>query len=254
MHNEQIENLVDNPVLSLMKSHRSIRKFKDQPLDPGAIEAILAAAQAASTSSFLQAYSILQLSQGTTRERIATLSGDQTYVAQAPLFLVFLADLHRLRQMCELHGQPYSGGWTENLLIATVDAALAGQNALLAAESLGLGGVYIGGIRNHIAEVSELLALPQEVYPVFGLCLGYPDQDPQTKERLPRPLMVHQDTYQEADSEVLQAYDERIRAYYIERTKGKVSESWSEGVAAKLSKEMRPHMHDYLKSRGFMLR
>ena len=247
-------DLSDNLMLKLMKSHRSIRKFTSQDISEELITEMLTCAQSASTSSFLQAYSILLVSPGERRHRLAKLCGDQDYVAQAPVFMVFLADLHRLKKMCENHQQPYSGGWTENLLIATVDAALAAQNTLLAAEALGLGGVYIGGIRNAIGEVTALLQLPEEVYPVFGLCIGYPDQDPQTKERMPLDLLVHKDVYGEADSQVLAAYDERIRQYYLDRTKGKISESWSEGVAAKLSKEMRPHMKDYLVSRGFMHR
>ncbi len=240
--------------MALLKAHRSIRKFKSQEVSQAQLEEILYAATSASTSSFLQAYSILKVSKGPNREKLAALCGEQAYVSEAPVFLVFLADLHRLRQMCERHGQTYSGGWTENLLIATVDAALAGQNCLVAAESLGLGGVYIGGIRNNIDKVSQMLKLPLEVYPVFGLCLGYPDQDPEVKERMPLDLLVHTDVYKEGDDAILEAYDTRIREYYIKRTNGKVSESWSEGVAAKLSKEMRPHMHDFLKQQGFMLR
>lgn len=239
----------------LMKHHVSIRKFKDAPVPQEMLIEILEAAKAASTSSFLQAYSILVVSdKSPKRGTLAQLCGEQAYVQDAPVFLVFLADLHRLHLMCDLHGATYSGGWTENLLIATVDAALAGQNALLAAESMGLGGVYIGGIRNNIEAVCQLLDLPEEVYPVFGMCLGYPDQSPGTKERMPNDLLVHWDTYQAPDLESLKTYDEKIRDYYSNRTGGKVKTSWSEGVADRLSKEMRPHMKAFLEKRGFMLR
>lgn len=243
-----------NETIDLLLAHTSIRKFEEKDIELEKVEAILAAAKSASTSSFLQAYSILMVSQGQNRDLLANLCGDQDYVAKAPVFMVFLADLHRLHKMCDRHKQPYAGGWTETLLIGTVDAALAGQNALVAAESMGLGGVYIGGIRNRIAEVSELLKLPSEVYPVFGLCIGYPDQNPGVKERLPNELLVHQEVYQEGDEAILEAYDARIKDYYLARTRGKVNTSWSEGVAEKLSKEMRPHMHDYLSKRGLLLK
>lgn len=236
-------------LIEVMLKHRSIRKFKPKAVSKAHMELIFSAAQAASTSSFLQAYSIINISQGETRDTLMQLCGEQSYVSSAPVFLVFCADLHRLHLMSDLHEKPYEQGWTESMILATVDAALAGQNAMTAAEALGLGGVYIGGIRNNIEAVSKLLELPEEVFPVFGLCIGHPDQDPQIKERLPQPIVVHQDRYTRVDTHaaLLAAYDERIRAYYTERTKGKVKTSWSESVAEKFSNETRPQVGPFLK-------
>lgn len=129
------------------------------------------------------------------------------------------------------------------------------QNALLAAQSLGLGGVYIGGLRNHPAEVSELLGLPDRVIPLFGLCLGHPAQQPEQKPRLPRALVVHQERYQrELDRDLLAHYDQQIEAYYQARSSNNKLQTWSGQIRAILSKESRPFMLGFLQSRGFNLK
>lgn len=238
-----------NQTLELMLSHRSIRKFTDQLVDAHHLDSIIRAAQAASTSSFLQAYSIIDVKDQVVRTQLKKLCGDQEYVEKAPVFLVFCGDMHRIKTVCDA---TYESGWTEAFIIATVDAALAGQNAMLAAESLGLGGVYIGGIRNHPQEVSQRLKLPEEVYPLFGMCLGYPDQEPEIKQRLPKPIVYHVDYYSEMDEATLEAYDTKISDYYAKRTKGKIRDTWSESVNKKFSQEKREHMLKFLQDRGFI--
>ncbi len=239
-----------NEILKLLKAHQSIRKFKEEPIPKAFIDEIIEAAQMASTSSFLQAYSIISIGNMAVREEIARLSGDQKYITSAPTFFVFCADLHRLSLACEKHGIPYESGYTESFIIATVDAALAAENTIIAAESLGLGGVFIGGIRNNPSRISELLNLPDEVYPVFGMCLGFPDHSPGPKERLPRDIIFHEEVYTEADESVMDAYDERIRSYYIKRTHGKKKESWTESVSEKITHETRAHMKSFLESKA----
>ncbi len=142
-------------------------------------------------------------------------------------------------------------GYTEQLLIAAIDTGLMGQNALLAAQSLELGGVFIGGIRNNPDKVAELLNLPEHVIPLFGLCLGYPDQSPDSKPRLPLSLLVHEDSYQAMDEQTLAQYDSEVRDYYVKRSQGKLDQSWSEQIEKSLSKESRPFMLDFLQSKGF---
>ncbi|GAB6106768.1 oxygen-insensitive NADPH nitroreductase [Fusibacter bizertensis] len=238
-----------NQTLELMLSHRSIRKFTDQLVNERELDIIIRAAQAAATSSFLQAYSIIDVKNPEIRAKLRTFCGDQEYVEKSPIFLVFCGDTHRIKNVCD---SSYESGWTETFIIATVDAAIAGQNAMLAAESLGLGGVYIGGIRNHAQEVSDLLKLPEEVYPVFGMCLGYPAQDPEVKERLPKEIVYHVDHYTELDEATLEAYDTHISDYYIKRTKGKIKDTWSEAVSKKFKQEKREHMLKFLQDRGFI--
>ncbi|MGL5161602.1 MAG: oxygen-insensitive NADPH nitroreductase, partial [Plesiomonas shigelloides] len=167
------------PTIDLICSHRSIRQFTDRPISPEQLHAIIDSARAASSSSFLQLVSIIRITDPALRQQLVKLSGEQAYVAQAAEFLVFCADFNRNQQ---IYPQAQLG-FAEQLLTGSIDAALMGQNALLAAESLGMGGVFIGGLRNNIQAVTDLLHLPQHVLPLFGLCLGYPAQDPQQKPR-----------------------------------------------------------------------
>jgi len=146
-----------NDIIQLLQSHRSIRKFSNTPVTPEQLDAILGSAQMASTSSNMQAYSVISVTDMALRQQLAVLAGNQAYVSECPLFLVWCADLHRFAQAVHRHADTPVSGNAENFLVATVDAALAAQNAAVAAESLGLGVVYIGGIRNNPAEVSQLL-------------------------------------------------------------------------------------------------
>ena len=126
------------------------------------------------------------------------------------------------------------------------------QNLAIAAESAGLGICYIGGIRNDPAQMVNLLQLPKGVYPVFGLCLGYPDQDPEVKPRLPTSVVVKQEIYnEEGDKAAIAVYDEQVREYYRTRTGGGHGISWSEQVANFLSGKVRPHMKEFLAAQGF---
>lgn len=235
-----------NTLIELIGNHRSIRKFKEDPIEASDLRSILGAAQFASTSSYVQAYSVIQVKDPEKRKQLAHLCGDQKYVEAAPEFLVFCADLNRLHLASEMQGVQAHEGYVESFIIATVDAALYGQNVMLGAESMGLGGVYIGGIRNHPQSVCELLEIPANVYPVFGMCLGYPDQEPEQKPRLPLELIWKQETYVADDMELLKSYDLEVKAYYERRTKGKLTHSWTEQMAEKMEGELRPHMKDYL--------
>jgi nitroreductase len=242
-------------VIELLKSHRSIRKFTEQAIAPELFDELILAGQAAATSSFLQGSTIVRVVDKEKRRQIAELAGGQRYVESAAEFMVFCADLKRAGNYCEDYGNAFEGDFTEHFIIATVDVALMAQSLVTAAESVGLGICYIGGIRNNPALVSELLQLPQGVYPVFGLCLGYPDQNPETKPRLPVPVILKQEVYNEVgDKEAIAEYDERIREYYKTRTGGGHGISWSEQVADLLAEKSRPHMKAFLASQGFKFR
>lgn len=146
-------------------------------------------------------------------------------------------------------------GFTEQFLTASVDCALFAQNVLIGAESVGLGGCYIGAIRNEIAAVDNLLGLPDLVYPVFGMCLGYPAQDPEIKPRLPLAVVLKQERYDNTgDKDDIKGYDKRVSNYYKTRTGGTKDNTWSAQISDMLVKEARPHMLEYLKTKGFLLR
>lgn len=246
-----------NETISKMLEHRSIRKYSDRPVPRELIEQIVSAGQMASSSSNVQAYTVIAVTDADRKAKLAELCGNQAYVAECPVFLVWCADLSRLKRAAERHipSETTYEGTTENFIVATVDTALAAQNAAIAAESLGLGIVYIGGIRNHSEEVADLLGLPQLSYPVFGMCLGYPDQNPGLRPRLPLPAVLHWNRYDTAgQEEQVAAYDQIMSSYLRERTGGAKDTPWSELMAEKLAQPARLHMREFLEKRGFTLK
>ncbi|WP_127582353.1 oxygen-insensitive NADPH nitroreductase [Paenibacillus koleovorans] len=242
-------------LVDLLHAHRSIRKFKSTPVPDEVVAAILQSAQSASTSSNVQAYSVIRVTDPRIRAGIQAVTGNQQAVGECPLFLVWCADLHRNKLACEWNGASMVSEGMENFIIATVDTTLAGQNAAVAAEALGLGVVYIGGIRNDLREVTRLLQLPELVYPVFGMCIGYPDHDPGQKPRLSGTAVLHKNVYadDEAVKQGIQEYDERMHAYYLERTGGKRDTTWSNEMADKFKRKPRAYMKEYLEEQGFRL-
>ncbi|MGM9973891.1 MAG: oxygen-insensitive NADPH nitroreductase [Clostridiaceae bacterium] len=244
-----------NDTIKLLQSHRSIRRYTDKPIEEEMLREIIKSAQCASTSSFIQAYSIISVENKENRKKISELGGKQAYIMECPVFLVFCADLSRLKRACDSNGQEFDGGYTESFLVATVDTALAAQNAMVAAESLGLGGVYIGGIRNNPDKIADILKLPENCYPLVGMCLGYPADNSGKKERLPLEVVFKKDEYVPSqEEEKLSEYDERIKLYYNTRTGGQRQDTWSGQVAEKLQSNRRPHMKRFLEDRGFILK
>lgn len=236
----------ENDTIKLIESHRSIRKFTAEAIKPEVLEAILNSARAAATSSFQQVVSIIRITEQGKKVKLAELAGNQAYVATCAEFLVFCVDFYRNKQIMSEGDISY----IEQLMTACVDAGLMAQNALLAAQSLQLGGVYIGAMRNHPNAVINLLHLPEGVFPLFGLCLGYPDQNPALKPRLPLEMLVHENKYQPFSQEQLAQYDAQVKTYYEQRTQARKSLSWSEVVQEKLSQEARPFMLDCLHKQG----
>lgn len=238
------------PTIELLCAHRSIRHFTDRPVTQEQREAIINSARATSSSSFLQCSSIIRVTDAAMREQLVTLTGGQQHVAQAAEFWVFCADFHRNFEISP-EAKP---GLAEQLLLGVVDTALMAQNAFTAAESLGLGGVYIGGIRNNIEAVGELLQIPKHVLPLFGLCLGWPADDPGLKPRMPSTLLVHENHYQPLDKAALAQYDEEIADYYMTRGSNTRRDTWSDHIRRTLIKENRPFILDYLHKQGWATR
>jgi nitroreductase len=243
-----------NEVIKLLQSHRSVRKFTDQPIPQEVLNELIKCGQAASTSSFIQACTVIQVEDRDRREQLVELAGNQPYIASAARFVVYCADMNRHKIACDMHDADMLSGYTEQFITATVDCALFAQNVITAAQSLGIEGLYIGGIRNNIQAVTDLLELPHLVYPVFGMCLGYPAQNPEVKPRLPLSVVLKKDKYQDAaDAQTIEEYDELVRKYYRTRTGGNKDTAWSEQISEMLVKEARPHMKAFLESRGFIL-
>jgi nitroreductase len=249
-----------NAVLETMLAHRSVRGFLPDALPDGTLELLVAAAQSASTSSNLQVWSVVAVRDPERKSRIADLAGKQQFIRDAPLLLVWLADLSRIdaiaadRQL-RVEGTQY----LEGFILGIVDAALAAQNALVAAESLGLGGVYIGAMRNLPEKVAAELALPPNVFAVFGMSVGYPDPAKETgiKPRLPRNIVLHEEQYDAAlKRDAIEAYNGVARDYM--REQGMKEQDWTAQATARMkdtsSLTGRDRMREALANLGFGLK
>ena len=243
-----------NETLRLQLAHRSVRRYTQNPIACETLELLVQCGQAAATSSFVQAYSIIRVTDPEHRKAIAHAAGGQPWIIKAAEFLIFCADLKRIDQACREAGEAPLEGVTEHSLVAIVDVSLMAQNLMLAAESLGLGGAYIGGIRNHPRVVVDCLQLPEQVCPVFGMCLGHPDQDTQIKPRLPVSMVLHDGSYQDTTPARLATYNERMAQYYETRSDQRKDTNWSRETAKAMQDKKRLHMSAFLRQRGFFKR
>lgn len=213
-------------------SHRSVRRYQQKELEPGTLELLIAAAQSAASSSNLQLWSVVNVTDPELRRGLSLVAGDQEHVRKAPLFLVWVADLHRAGELARSRGLQIEGlNYLESFLVASVDAALAAQNAVVAAEALGLGTVYIGALRNHPERVGQLLGLPERAFAVFGLCVGWPDVSvaAAVKPRLPQAVVLHHDRYGFAEPEHARVadYDQLMRDFYTSQQMPVPEGGWS---------------------------
>lgn len=249
-----------NAVLGSLLSHRSVRAFRPDPLPPGTLETVVAAAQSAATSSNMQTWSVVAVSDPVVRGTLARIAAGQRHIEECPLFLVFLADLSRLARVGEASGTALEGlPFLETFLVAAMDAAIAAQNAAVAAESLGLGTVYIGAIRNDPEGVAAALGLPPGVVAVTGLCIGHADtarMPAAVKPRLPQPAVLHRDRYDAADAGSLAAYDRTLEAFSA--TAERERYSWTERVVSRMGSIRalagRDRLRETLGRLGFPLR
>ncbi|MBR2515373.1 MAG: oxygen-insensitive NADPH nitroreductase [Halomonas sp.] len=242
-----------NNIIKLLQSHRSIRKFETRDIPKELLIELVRSGQAAATSSHIQAYSIIHVTDKQLRNHLVELTGGQKYVASSSDFLVFCADMKRSLEAAQSTGECVVSGMTEQLLVATVDVSLMAQNIAIAAESEGLGICYIGGIRNNPQAVSELLNLPQHVYPVFGMCIGYPAHDPDIKPRLPVEAVLKENSYSD-DAEYVNAFNLTMHQYYQARKGGNKMSNWSQNLAPLFNQKLRAHMQEFLVKKGFEMK
>lgn len=226
-----------NETLELLLAHRSHRAFLPQKLPEGALETIIAAAQSASTSSNLQVWSVVAVTDQERKNRLADLAGGQQHVRDCSVFLVWLSDLHRLEELAKINGREAAAlPYLELFMTGVVDAALAAQNAVVALESIGLGSVYIGAMRNKPEEVAKELALPPNVFAVFGMAVGVPDPKVETgvKPRLGQGAVLHHERYSwgEAQLEAIDTLDVKFRDFQKEQ--GLPEQGWIRQVLSRV--------------------
>jgi nitroreductase len=201
------------PDLGSFLEHRSVRRYTDQAVPEATVAGLFAAAQSASTSSNLQLWSAISVQEPERRAEIARLCDNQRQVIEAPWFFAFVADHHRLRHAAAKSNEASEGlGFTEYLLMATIDASLAAERMVCAAEAIGLGVCYIGALRNDPLGVRDLLELPDGVFGVFGLCIGYPVGGETAKPRLAQEAIWFRERYNPDPN--TEEYDARMAKFY----------------------------------------
>jgi FMN reductase (NADPH) len=238
--------------ISVLQNRRSIRKYADTPVTDAHVDAILSGALRAPTSSNLQAYSVIVVRDAATKSQLAVPCGNQQHIVDCPVFIAFCADLTRIEEAFEREGHTIDDNNLELGLVASIDASLVGMSAYVAAESLDIHGVMIGAVRNNPEAIADILGLPQRVYAVFGMCLGYPAQEPKQKPRMPVSATVHYERYDAAASlAAIDPYDAELKRHYDSIGKESNPHSWTHEVDTKFSPRPRNGLRTALKGRGF---
>ncbi|UNK05808.2 oxygen-insensitive NADPH nitroreductase [Psychrobacter raelei] len=258
-----------NSTLDAMLSHRSVRSFTDEPISEQMLEAILQAGRAVSTSNYMQSVSVIritdpeqrikfhQISNGMTQEQYnqAKSAGKKLahpYILECPEYLVFCMDNYR-HHLVEPEAQL---DWMEVVIISAVDVGLYAQNVMAAAESLGLGGVYIGSMRNDIERAGEVINAPKHVVPLFGMCLGHPSDAPVNatqKPRFPLSMLVSENQYTPATQQQIDAFNKEVKDYYDKRG-SQEHKAWEAQVTKTFATAVRPQVMPYLNKQGYAKR
>jgi FMN reductase [NAD(P)H] len=251
-----------DPWLRQVLLRRTCRRYAERTVPETIVRLLLAAAFSASSKSDFQQASVVWLKDRARRDRLAALFPDMPWIGNAPVFLVFLGDAARLERLAALRGYDQSNGALEGFFNAAIDAALALQTCTLAAEALGLGTCPISVLRNRIAEVATILELPNAVFPVAGLCLGYPAQPGFISMRLPLEATVHVDRYDNAGlADAVDGYDQRRDARHSIKDRQRQPErfgtaefyGWSEDKARQAMTPEGVGFATWLRAHGFTL-
>lgn len=219
-----------NEVVHTLKNHRSFRQYSDQPVEPEKLMTIIESAQAAPSWVHGQQVSIIAIKDPARKQQLSALCGNQKHVAAAPVFLVFCMDFYRAKLASELEGKSFEAAKdVDVLLVGATDVGISLSNAIAAAESMGLGIIPIGGIRRNTADVIDLLQLPEYVFPIVGLCVGYPAEEVSQKPRLPMEVVFHEEQYNPDVQELLKAYNQTYREFMQQQ--GLTSRDWTSTIA-----------------------
>ena len=252
-----------NTTITDLLSRRSIRRYKDEPVADEVLDTLLACAQSAPTKSNLQQYSIVVVSDTSLRERLSEHCPKTLQLATCPVFLVFCADMRRNQRVTDFRNHGYANNNLDCFMSAVIDAAMAMQCLITAAESMGLGCAAISEVRDQIEEISALLELPPGVSPISGLTLGRPAAPGFINQRLAPNIVIHRDHYDDSALEAdIKTYDSRRHVIfpipdaaqmYADKYGTASDYTWSENTARQLSIPERPKFRAFLKTHGFEL-
>jgi hypothetical protein len=244
-----------NEMVKNQLEHRTIREFKDMSIPPEVLEVLMEVAKRTATSNGMQQFSIIRITDASIKKEIAEVC-KQEYVARVPELLIFIADQYRNGQIFkEKNHLSHYGGDMDRFFQAYTDACIAAQNVVNAAESMHLGTMYLGSILNDSSKICKILNLPNLTFPVVGLGIGYPNQNPQLKPRFNNKLRIFENSYVCFENYLneLEAYDEEMQTYYDMRNTNQRVDSFSDQVATKLASKnpKRQQILNVINEQGF---
>ncbi|MBE2213949.1 MAG: nitroreductase family protein [Opitutaceae bacterium] len=258
---KELPPLPDAAALARLLEHNTHRRYTATPVRDDLLDLLYAAALSAPSKSDLQQADIIRVRSVSKRQAIGRLLPDMPWVVEAPVFLVFCGNSRRIRRVASMRGKQFANDHLDAFFNATVDAGIVLATFIHAAAAAGLGACAISAIRNHAHDISDLLELPPWVFPVAGLCVGYPDLKGRIVPRLPLSLTTHTDRYDEGDfAAQIEAYDRRrdtalpyANQQLVELYGRAGFYGWSEDKARQYSEPMRADFGAYVRNQGFDL-
>ena len=239
-------------ILDQLMSHSSVRSFENKALPESLKAKLIQAAQAGSSSNFVQAFSIIEIKDPGKRQKIEKISNGMGHIETTGALYIFVADLYRNHELAKETTEDMRAFTSmESLIVSIVDTTIAAQNMAVYAESQGLGICYIGGIRNDLNRLKEMLDLPQYTFPLFALTVGYPTVKNEVKPRLLAEELLKVDSYGSPNRNVIASYDDKMNAYYQARSNNMKDGNWTKSVEAHYHVLRRPEVTDFLKRQGF---
>ncbi|WP_144555104.1 NADPH-dependent oxidoreductase [Bacillus sp. X1(2014)] len=223
-----------NETIALLKNHSSVRDFDtEKDVSEAQIEVIVEAAMAGPNWINGQQVTVIEVREPKRKAALAKAAGNQKWIEEAPVFLIFCMDFYRAKLAAEKHGTEFKiVEDLEAIMIGSTDVGIALGSAVIAAESMGLGIVPIGGLRRNPQTFVDLLKLPEYVFPISGLVIGHPRNVPDQKPRLPLKATLLKEQYDaKIQMEIIDQYDQTISSYMSERTRGLDSSDWSSKIA-----------------------
>ena len=236
----------------LLRSHSSVRKYTGDIISKDTVIDLIETAQMAASSHFVQAYSVIWVTDEEKKAKLGELSKNDFQFKTAGASFLFCVDFKRLQVAGQKHGVDIVADSAENVLVGVADVSLFAQNFVIAAEAKGYGICYIGGARTNPAEISELFNLPEYVFPLFAMTIGIPTKRNETKPRLPVAAVLHENSYDvEKYDTLLSEYDATMESYYASRSSNQKMATWTKQMADFLIDQKRPFIKDFLATKGY---
>lgn len=236
----------------LLRSHSSVRKYTGELLSKEIVIDLIETAQMAASSHFVQAYSVIWVTDEEKKKKLGELSRNEFQFKTAGASFLFCVDFKRLQVAGLKNNTEITVDTAENLLVGVTDVALFAQNFAIACEAEGYGICYIGGARNNSGEISKLFNLPEYVFPMFAMTIGVPTKKNETKPRLPVAAVLHENDYNvEKYDTLLDEYDTTMENYYASRSSNQKTATWTKQMADFLVTQKRPEIKAFLAEKGF---